>query len=78
MTEKQYESSADEITQKYELALNKVGGRLKLTSILIQRLKELRHAGLKQKGTFNTIMEPLLDEIVSGNLTWEEPKKQKK
>ena len=66
------------IEDKYELALNKVGGRLKLTSFLIRRLKELRQAGLKQKGTFNTIMEPLLDEIVSGNLTWEEPKKHKK
>ncbi|MFH1230874.1 MAG: hypothetical protein V1709_05190 [Planctomycetota bacterium] len=78
MTEKQYESTTDDIMQKYESALDKVGGRLKLTSILIQRLKELRHGGLKQKGSFNTIMEILLNEILDGDLTWEEPKKQKK
>jgi hypothetical protein len=78
MTEKQYEPATDDIVQKYELALAKVGGRLKLTSILIRRLKELRRAGLRQKGSFNPIMELLSNEILDGDLTWEEPKKQKK
>jgi hypothetical protein len=80
MTEKKCEevTTVDSMEQKYEAALKKVGGRLKMTSILILRLKELHLAGLKQKGTFNTIIEPLLDEILEGNLTWEEPKKHKK
>lgn len=89
MTEKKCEVTPDHtlrsatpimssVENKYELALHKVGGRLKLTSIIIRRLKELHHADYKQKGTFDTIIEPLLDEIIEGDLTWEEPKKHKK
>ncbi|MFH0888761.1 MAG: hypothetical protein V1871_06085 [Planctomycetota bacterium] len=78
MIEKKCEINTNDIVQKYELAVSKVGGRLKMTSILIQRLKELHRAGLKQKGDFNTIIEPLLDEILDGDLTWEESKKHKK
>lgn len=78
MTEKKCEINTDNMVQKYELAVNKVGGRLKMTSIFIQRLKELHRAGLKQKGPFSMIIESLLDEIIDGDLTWEEPKKHKK
>jgi hypothetical protein len=63
-----------DINRKYEVALSKIGGRMKLTSILIKRVKELHKTGLKQKGSFNTIMEPLLDEILEEKITCVEPK----
>ena len=63
-----------DVHRKYELAVHKAGGRMKLTSIMIHRMKDLRKAGLKQKGSFNTILEPLLDEILEGKITWDDPK----
>ena len=63
---------------KYTAALEKIGGRLKLTSIIARRLKELRLGGLKQKGSFNDIIESIMDEILTDELVLVEPKKHKK
>jgi hypothetical protein len=63
-----------DINRKYETSVSKIGGRMKLTGILIKRLKELHKAGMKQKGSFNTILEPLLDEILEGKIIYDEPK----
>jgi hypothetical protein len=71
MIENQERPMINDVDRKYELALEKVGGRFKLTSILIQRLKQMRQSGVKQTGSFNMILEPLLDEILEGRLTWE-------
>jgi hypothetical protein len=68
------------LEKKIELAADKMGGRLKLTSILIHRLRELRQAGLKQDKAFYAMMEPLLDEILEDRLTisGDETKSKKK
>lgn len=68
------------LEKKIELAADKMGGRLKLTSILIRRLRDLRQAGLKQDKAFYALVEPLLDEILEDRLTIEgnEPKSKKK
>ena len=66
------------LEEKYQAALQQIGGRLKLTAIMTRRLKELRMAGLKQRGSFNEILDSLLDEILDGSLILEEPKKSSK
>ncbi|MEW6027214.1 MAG: hypothetical protein AB1599_07965 [Planctomycetota bacterium] len=68
------------LEKKIEQAADKMGGRLKLTSILISRLRDLRRAGLKQDKSFYLMIEPLLDEILEDRLTvaGEEPKSKKK
>ncbi|MDI6733645.1 MAG: hypothetical protein QME51_07665 [Planctomycetota bacterium] len=66
------------IDKKIEAAADKVGGRLRLCAILVQRLRELRRAGLKQNKHFYSIIEPLLDEIIEDKLVIEEPKQHKK
>lgn len=68
------------LEKKIELAADKMGGRLKLTSILIHRLRELRQGGLKQDKAFYALMEPVLDEILEDRLTisGDEPKSKKK
>jgi len=68
------------LEKKIELAADKMGGRLRLTSILIKRMRELRQAGLRQDKAFYALMEPLLDEILDDRLTvvGEEPKSRKK
>lgn len=57
------------LEKKIELAADKMGGRLRLTSILIHRIRELRQSGLKQDKAFYALMEPMLDEILDGRLT---------
>jgi len=57
------------LEKKIELAADKMGGRLKLTAILIHRMRDLRRAGLKQDKAFYALMEPMLDEILDGRLT---------
>jgi hypothetical protein len=59
------------LEKKIELAADKLGGRLKLTSILIHRLRDLRRAGLKQDKAFYALVEPLLDEILEDRLSIE-------
>jgi len=66
------------LEEKYQAALNQIGGRLKLTAIMTRRLRELKLSGMKQKGSFNVILDSLLEEILDGTLTLEEPKKSKK
>lgn len=66
------------LEKKIELAADKMGGRLKLTSILIQRMRDLRKGGLKQDKAFYAIMEPILDEILEDRLTVEDAKPRKK
>lgn len=66
------------LEKKIELAADKIGGRLRLTSILIKRMRELRGSGLRQDKAFYAIMEPLLDEILENRLTVEEGKPRKK
>ena len=68
------------LEKKIELAADKMGGRLKLTSILIHRLRELRQAGLRQDKAFYAMMEPVLDEILEDRLTisGDETKSKKK
>jgi len=68
----------DSLEKKIEVAAGKMGGRLRLTSILIQRLRELRQTGLKQDKSFYVMIEPLLDEILENKLTVEEGKSRKK
>ena len=69
---------AHSLEKKIELAAEKMGGRLKLTSILIHRLRELRQTGLKQDKAFYAMMEPVLDEILDDRLTVEAGKPHKK
>ena len=78
MTEKKESLIAQTIDRKYELALNKLGGRLKLCAIIIKRFRDLRQLGLVQKGSFSGILEPVLDEIIEEKLVWDEPEKRKK
>ncbi|MBI5779669.1 MAG: hypothetical protein HZA49_09480 [Planctomycetes bacterium] len=68
------------LEKKIELAADKLGGRLKLTAILIHRIRDLRQAGLKQDKAFYALMEPMLDEILDDRLTvaGEETKTKKK
>lgn len=64
-----------------EKAKQKVGGKFKLITLIQKRMRELIKSGLtkgKDSFEFGNLTDKILDEILEGQIYFEEPDKAKK